>query len=224
MKTMAFVYYHFLTNKLMGQKRAAISDAAISIPGGELPNWLNYQVVGSSLSLVVPTLADKKILGLILGAVTHSSRDCCMYIVFFNIRNDTKDVSIWSDPRTYGPGCKDQMWLTHVPVSNIGFQLEGGDTVNIIFIISRPVKKCGVSLIFEGDEKDYNLMLSSNEEPMVVNHYLTNSVFQHTHEENDHDGSSDKKNVTSVAPIPLHVLDRESRKRFRNFKKPVAPN
>ncbi|XP_059625790.1 disease resistance protein RPV1-like isoform X2 [Cornus florida] len=166
----------FRKNLLQYQGLPEQGDFSIFLPGSEVPNWCNYQSMGSVLSFVVPP--DQKIQGWILCCVFagHHNDDDDMFAISYDIHN-----KIIGRKRRYQPTVDGypirreyQMWLNYVPFWYLESEwkeseswLQSGDVVEMSIRIDKHwrVKKCGVSLICEGDEKD----LQSNVQPLI--HY-----------------------------------------------------
>ncbi|XP_059631680.1 disease resistance protein RPV1-like [Cornus florida] len=165
----------FKKNLLQYQGRPEQGDFSIFLPGNEVPNWCNYQCVGSFLSFLVPPLVDRKIQGWILCVVFagRCDDDDDMFAISYGIYNKTMGTKMYYQPTVdgYPLKCEDQMWLNYVPHRYLESEwkelespLGGGDRVEMTIRIDkrRQVKKCGVSLIYEGNNED---TLPSNDLP-----------------------------------------------------------
>ncbi|KAF7119709.1 hypothetical protein RHSIM_Rhsim13G0019800 [Rhododendron simsii] len=119
----------------------------ISLPGDEVPNWFEYQCTGSKLSLVVPPLVTRTILGYSLCIVyrTHENRGCLDYPMTI-IRNKPTAFRFSTFSRHQD---QDQMILLYFP-SDCG-RIHGGDELEIEIKQATwlTVKKCGINLVYE---------------------------------------------------------------------------
>ncbi|XP_059629921.1 disease resistance protein RPV1-like [Cornus florida] len=146
-------------------------DFSIFLPGSEVPNWCNFQCLGSFLSFLVPPLVDRKIHGWILCVVfagcCHNDEDKNddMFAISCGIYNKTMGTKKRYQPTVdgYPVRCEDQMWLNYMPHrylesewTELDSRLGAGDTVEMTIRIDKrwQVKKCGVSLIYEGGNEE----------------------------------------------------------------------
>ncbi|XP_058200243.1 disease resistance protein RPV1-like [Rhododendron vialii] len=132
----------------------------VYLPGDEVPNWFPYQYTGSKLSLVVPPLVTRRIIGWSLCIVfrTHkkSGQRFYMYIVSKKtegLRNENK----FKTGVTYQD--EDRMKLMYFPSIVTGIHLFSGDELEIEIspddqektVSWLTVKKCGIKLVYEDD-------------------------------------------------------------------------
>ncbi|XP_059629922.1 disease resistance protein RPV1-like [Cornus florida] len=90
------------------------SDFSIFLPGSEVPNWCNYQCVGSFLSFLVPPLVGRNIQGWILcvvfvGRLDDEDNDDDMFAISCDINNKTMGTKKRYQPTVdgYPVKCKD---------------------------------------------------------------------------------------------------------------------
>ncbi|XP_059649565.1 disease resistance protein RPV1-like [Cornus florida] len=172
---------NFRKNLLWYQGLEEQGEFNIFLPGSEVPRWCDYQSEGYFLSFCVPKdeQVDRKIRGLILCVIFCGRRkeDDDKFAISYSISNRSKRS--WGfncQPRVdfYPVRCEDQMWLAYIPNRSLesklkreNNRLDAGDKVEISIQIDYiwQVKKCGVSLVYEGDdEKDSS---EANDEGMI---------------------------------------------------------
>ncbi|XP_059652422.1 disease resistance protein RPV1-like isoform X2 [Cornus florida] len=172
--------YNFRRNLLHYQGLREQGEFNIFLPGSELPRWCNYQREGRFTRFLVRKPVGRIIQGLIL-------------CVLFTSRGFNQDYS--SLGSVHGRRCdlyhasfEDQMWLSYIPLRCLEYSLGGcyhplnhGDEVEIeirAMIKSWRLKKCRVSLVYEGDDKCYENVAASDVLPVGENvTAVTNSKF-----------------------------------------------
>ncbi|KAF7121245.1 hypothetical protein RHSIM_Rhsim13G0019700 [Rhododendron simsii] len=126
-------------------------NACIYLPGDDVPNWFQYQYTGSKLSLVVPPLETRRILGCSLCVVfrAHENRGCDDYpILTFHNKNKKSIFEILSITQD-----QDKVTLFYFPSKETELfgRIHAGDEFEIEIEQSPwlTVKKCGINLIYE---------------------------------------------------------------------------
>ncbi|KAI8522802.1 hypothetical protein RHMOL_Rhmol13G0024700 [Rhododendron molle] len=126
-------------------------NTSIYLPGDEVPNWFQYQYTGSKLSLVVPPLETRRILGCSLCVVfrTRENRGCQDYPISI-LRNKPTEFSFSTFSRHQD---QDQMILLYFPSKETELfgRIHAGDEFEIEIKQSPwlTVKKCGINPIYE---------------------------------------------------------------------------
>lgn len=143
----------------MEQGLFALGDFNIFLPGGEVPDSFNYQSAGSILSFVVSPLPDRKIRGWILCAIFANPVEEIGLGVdsFYVVQNKTKRLTKVYEPTldAYPITRQDLTWLHYAAQNYLEIQMEARDEIEFFVVMEAYVKKCGVNLIYEDDEKDY---------------------------------------------------------------------
>ncbi|KAF7121018.1 hypothetical protein RHSIM_Rhsim13G0019400 [Rhododendron simsii] len=132
----------------------------VHLPGDEVPNWFPYQYTGSKLSLVVPPLVTRRIIGWALCIVfrTHKkpAQRSCMYI-FSKKTEGLRNENKYKTEVTYQD--EDRMKLMYFPSIVTGIHLFSGDELEIEIspddqektVSWLTLKKCGIKLVYEDD-------------------------------------------------------------------------
>ncbi|KAM7473701.1 hypothetical protein LguiB_020944 [Lonicera macranthoides] len=115
------------------------------IPGREIPSCFNERKKGFSMSFIVSSVSKFRIQCLNICYVYAVTDRLSSYYPFgIKINNKTKDLMWVYCPRYYGipDSDKDMTWLSQW---NFGNQLEGGDKIDVLFIMvdAFKVKECG---------------------------------------------------------------------------------
>ncbi|KAI8522792.1 hypothetical protein RHMOL_Rhmol13G0024100 [Rhododendron molle] len=130
------------------------------LPGDEVPNWYPYQYTRSKLSLVVPPLVTRRIIGWSLCIVFRIHKKpglrSCMHI-FSKKTEGLRNENKYKTGVTYQD--EDRMKLMYFPSIVTGIHLFGGDELEIEIspddqektVPWLTVKKCGIRLIYEDD-------------------------------------------------------------------------
>ncbi|KAG5514361.1 hypothetical protein RHGRI_035687 [Rhododendron griersonianum] len=132
----------------------------VHLPGDEVPNWFPYQYTGSKLSLVVPPLVTRRIVGWNLCIVfrTHKKpgQGSCMYI-FSKKTEGLRNENKYKTGVTYQD--EDRIKLIYFPSVVTGIHLFGGDELEIEISLDDhgqektvpwlTLKKCGIQLVYE---------------------------------------------------------------------------
>ncbi|KAJ4959505.1 hypothetical protein NE237_026616 [Protea cynaroides] len=146
----------------------------IFLPGSEVPEWFSHWSMGSSISFEVPPLLDRKIQGLTVCAVYTANEKPKEFTFAFcgnapsaNIHNKTEGCIRGSLRIMYTIQDNHQhdLWVAHIPYAWLEDQWEHGDEIEVRVNIGTQfqVKKCGVNLVYEQDEK----CSQSNSESMI---------------------------------------------------------
>ncbi|XP_059668401.1 disease resistance protein RUN1-like isoform X1 [Cornus florida] len=172
---------------------------AFYLPGSEIPNWYNYQTVGASISFVVPRLSDQVIQGLALCVIYSAEVDTInndtTTFTFLDVVINNKTRSIeWmrKTPSSILITRQDHMWLAHVPHSDIGYELQGGDQVEVLFTTdddSTKVRKCGIRIVYEQQDSK-GLM---NQYSLPASHSHSVAVEEDRQGNGDESSSSSRK-------------------------------
>ncbi|KAJ4959592.1 hypothetical protein NE237_026703 [Protea cynaroides] len=136
----------------------------IFLPGSEVPDWFSHWNIGSSVSFEVPPLLDGRIQGLTVCAIYTANDKPKEFTIDMNgnapsaiIHNKTKGHFCESLPIMYTIQDNHQhdLWVAHIPCTELEDQLEHGDEIEVTVNIGTQfqVKKCGVNLVYEQDEK-----------------------------------------------------------------------
>ncbi|XP_058197283.1 disease resistance protein RPV1-like [Rhododendron vialii] len=139
----------------------------VYLPGDEVPNFYPYQYTGSKLSLVVPPLETRRIIGWALCIVfrTHKKpgQRSCMYI-FSKKTEGLRNENKYKTGVTYQD--EDRMNLMYFPSLVTGIHLFSGDELEIEIspddqektVPWLTVKKCGIRLVYEDDGVEDSLI------------------------------------------------------------------
>ncbi|XP_042480481.1 disease resistance protein RUN1-like [Macadamia integrifolia] len=149
----------------------------IFLTGSDIPEWFSHQTLGSSLSFELPQILNSKIQGLTVCAIYAAEVEgkevlAAPSVSFCNKTNGRR----WS----YTPNqhetpitCQDQIWVGHIPHTKFKNSLEGGDQLEVSIEMEQywgyfpdifsgnhfgiehsiHVKKCGIHLVYQADEK-----------------------------------------------------------------------
>ncbi|XP_075672170.1 disease resistance protein RPV1-like isoform X1 [Castanea sativa] len=156
----------------------ALHICSVFLPGGEFPDWFDYESTGSILSFVVPPRKKQMIRGWFFCVVFASRfHEINGFTLLYELKNITKNIT-WhyrqQDCRVVP--CQEHMWLHSVPLNHaMADLLEAGDEVeySIQFIGSCRPKIFGVNLIYENDKKEFQYFF----EAMIQNAYLHEDVY-----------------------------------------------
>ncbi|KAI8522805.1 hypothetical protein RHMOL_Rhmol13G0025000 [Rhododendron molle] len=138
-------------NRELSEDSVVGGNTSIYLPGDEVPYWFQYQYTGSKLSLVVPPLETRRILGCSLCVVfrTHENRGCQDYPISI-LRNKPMEFSFSTFSRHQD---QDQMILLYFPSKETELfgRIHAGDEFEIEIKQSPwlTVKKCGINPIYE---------------------------------------------------------------------------
>ncbi|KAJ4716798.1 TIR-NBS-LRR disease resistance protein [Melia azedarach] len=126
----------------------------ISVPGNQVPDWYNYQSVGSIISFQVPPVLNCPIKGLTICVVYAAEENDLDTLSFgeFVIKDLTKNLEWNVSPDSSFPVTRqDHMWVVHIPHSTLDNQLEAGDRVevSVSFLCSLDRVKCGIQLLYD---------------------------------------------------------------------------
>ncbi|KAJ4958513.1 hypothetical protein NE237_025624 [Protea cynaroides] len=135
----------------------------IFFPGSEVPEWFSHRNVGSSISFEVPPLLDRKIQGLTVCAVYTSKELPYEVTTCFSthpprvvVNNKTKGYVCQHSPTIFSNEAhhQDDLWVTYFPCTWLEDQLEHREQIEVSYTgMQLQVKKCGVNLVYEQDEK-----------------------------------------------------------------------
>ncbi|XP_042956563.1 disease resistance protein RUN1-like [Carya illinoinensis] len=129
---------------------------AIFLPGSEVPDWFNYQNIGSSISFHVPSLSKGEIRGLLVCAVyaakeepeRESATGCHM-----KIYNRTRGFRYtdWKTLSGIALTCEDHFFVYHAPLLRNKLDMKSGDEMEVSIEPWRAVEvqKCGIHLIVD---------------------------------------------------------------------------
>ncbi|KAK9273227.1 hypothetical protein L1049_018034 [Liquidambar formosana] len=155
----------FKDNLLQGWSGSA--EGSIFLPGDEIPNWFSHQCMGSSLSFQVPPSLGCKLKGFNLSVVYASDINIVIPVplkatdpypsVTVIVKTNGLD---WIHMPTFfevpiPPPDLDLTWVGHLPHSMFGNQLDSGNQVEVVVDLGYglKVKKCGVHLVYDQDER-----------------------------------------------------------------------
>ncbi|KAF7121445.1 hypothetical protein RHSIM_Rhsim13G0019600 [Rhododendron simsii] len=128
----------------------------IYLPGDEVPNRFQYQYTGSKLSLVVPPLETRRILGCSLCVVFRTHEDCVRQkstALFLHNKHTKSSLGVPITPQD-----QDQMILFYFPSKETALsgRIHAGDEFKFEIKLApwsaatvATVKKCGINLIYE---------------------------------------------------------------------------
>lgn len=141
------------------------------LPGNDIPDWFTFKDEGSSICFEVPYITDKNLEGLAICVVYSScivTKIVSQELASISVINYTKNIIKTSMPATIDVRISDEDHLWQGNISNIKFNLEEGDQVELIadFGSGIDVKKIGVSPLYDG--KVIHFDSTSNEEDAVV--------------------------------------------------------